>query len=213
MLYNLHSNPCVFWCNETQYFLSIVYLKKESRCIPLWPYQECFYNHQRSLPSSIKGQDLQLALEIIIFNFFNYSHSSIPRQNLGSIMLNSLLQRFFYANAFMNGNGLHERRKNLREKGFSLVDMENLEMEGILKERCFWSGKNNVLWNCSVKHDSFWRKIHGLKKPGTFICISSYGISQIKFQVSENGTPYVINYVFKALISKSSFMYTHNNFP
>lgn len=37
----------------------------------------------------------------------------------------------------MSGNGLHERRKNLREKGFSLVDMENLEMEGILKERFF----------------------------------------------------------------------------
>lgn len=45
--------------------------------------------------------------------------------------------RVFYANAFLNGNRLHKRRKNLREKGVSLVDMENLEMEGILKERCF----------------------------------------------------------------------------
>lgn len=34
----------------------------------------------------------------------------------------------------MNGNGLHERMKNLREKVFLLVDMENLEMEGILNE-------------------------------------------------------------------------------
>lgn len=35
MLCNLHSNPWVFWCNEKQYFLSIVSLKKKSRCIPL----------------------------------------------------------------------------------------------------------------------------------------------------------------------------------
>lgn len=33
--------------------------------------------------------------------------------------------------------GLHESRKNLREKDFPLVDVENLEMEGVLKERCF----------------------------------------------------------------------------
>lgn len=73
----------------------------------------------------------------MILKFFNYSHSSILRQNLGSIMLNGMLQGLFYANAFMNGNGLHERRKNLRKRGFSLVDMEGLEIEGILKERCF----------------------------------------------------------------------------
>lgn len=43
-------------------------------------------------------------------------------------------ERGFFAYAFVNGDGLHERRKNLREKNFSLVDMENLEVESLWKK-------------------------------------------------------------------------------
>jgi len=58
-------------------------------------------------------------------------------QSLGSNMLNGMLQGFFYAHVFVPVGGLRERRKNMREKGFSLVDMENLKMEDILKGRRF----------------------------------------------------------------------------
>lgn len=64
---------------------------------------------------------------------------------------------FFMLTHLLMG-GLHESRKNLREKDFPLVDVENLEMEGVLKERCFWSNENKVLWNCSVKDYYLWRK-------------------------------------------------------
>lgn len=47
--------------------------------------------------------------------------------------------------------GLHERRKNLREKDFSLMNVEYLKMDGILKERFFCSDENKVLCICSVE--------------------------------------------------------------
>lgn len=53
---------------------------------------------------------------------------------------------------------LHEGRNNLREKDFSLMNVEYLKMDGILQERFFYSYKNKVLCICSVKDYYFCRK-------------------------------------------------------
>lgn len=93
MLCNLHSNPWVFWCNEKQYFLSIVSLKKKSRCIPLslyWKQSAKVLTFQHKRPGFAVG----LGNNYLNF-FFHYSHSSIPRQNPDSIMLNGMLQGIF----------------------------------------------------------------------------------------------------------------------
>lgn len=87
---------------------------------------------------------------------------------------------FFMLTHLLMGS-LHGSRKNLREKDFPLVDVENLEIEGVLKERCFWSNENKVLWNCSVKDYYFEGKICWLEKHSKFTSILSNGFSQNKF--------------------------------